>query len=68
MLTIIGDIVNPKDTVILVAPQDIEAPTKVILNCYKYKLRYVLDNDGMVLTVKDIELSDILESLKKIHH
>ena len=56
MPTILGDIVNPKDKVVLVAPQDIQAPKGII--------RDILDNDALALTVKDTELLDILDSLK----
>ena len=65
MPTILGDIVNPKDKVILVAPQDIQAPKGRLILPQVQIIRDILDNDGMALTVKDTELRDILDSLKE---
>lgn len=63
--TILGDIVHPKDRVVLVAPQDIQAPKGRLILPQVQIIRDILDNDGMALTVKDTELNDILESLKE---
>ena len=65
MSTILGDIVNPKDKVILVAPQDIQAPKGRLILPQVQIIRDILDNDGMALTVKDTELCDILNSLNE---
>lgn len=65
MPTILGDIVSPKDTVVLVAPQDIQAPKGRLILPQVQIIRDILDNDGMALTVKDTELCDILDSLKE---
>lgn len=62
--TILGDIVKPKDCVILVAPQDIQAPKGRLILPQVQVIRDILDNDAMALTVKDTELVDILASLK----
>lgn len=64
MPTILGDIINPKDRVILVAPQDIQAPKGRLILPQVQIIRDILDNDGLALTVKDTELLDILDSLK----
>lgn len=62
--TILGDIIKPKDTVILVAPQDIQAPKGRLILPQVQIIRDILDNDALALTVKDTELLDILNSLK----
>ncbi|KJZ89341.1 MULTISPECIES: [FeFe] hydrogenase H-cluster maturation GTPase HydF [unclassified Clostridium] len=64
MPTILGDIVNPKDQVVLVAPQDIQAPKGRLILPQVQIIRDILDNDALALTVKDTELLDILDSLK----
>jgi [FeFe] hydrogenase H-cluster maturation GTPase HydF len=63
--TIIGDLLKPKDTVILVAPQDIQAPKGRLILPQVQVLRDLLDNDALVVTVKDSELNDILKILNK---
>lgn len=63
--TIIGDLLNPKATVVLVAPQDIQAPKGRLILPQVQVIRDVLDNDCMALTVKDTELQDILGTLNK---
>ena len=63
MPTIVGDIVKPKDKVILVAPQDIQAPKGRLILPQVQVIRDLLDNDCMALTIKDTELSDLLDSL-----
>ncbi|MCQ2015392.1 MAG: [FeFe] hydrogenase H-cluster maturation GTPase HydF [Clostridium butyricum] len=64
MPTILGDIVNSKDKVVLVAPQDIQAPKGRLILPQVQIIRDILDNDALALTVKDTELLDILDSLK----
>lgn len=61
--TIVGDLVKPKDIVILVAPQDIQAPKGRLILPQVQILRDLLDNDTLALTVKDTELEDMLSSL-----
>jgi len=61
--TIVGDIVTPKDKVILVTPQDIQAPKGRLILPQVQVIRDLLDNDCMALTIKDTELSDLLDSL-----
>ena len=61
--TILGDIVKPKYRVVLVAPQDIQAPKGRLILPQVQIIRDILDNDAMALTVKDTELKDILNSL-----
>jgi [FeFe] hydrogenase H-cluster maturation GTPase HydF len=61
--TILGDIVKPKDIVILVAPQDIQAPKGRLILPQVQVLRDLLDNGTLALTVKDTELEDLLSAL-----
>lgn len=65
MPTILGDIVQAKDKVVLVAPQDIQAPKGRLILPQVQIIRDILDNDALALTVKDTELLDILNSLKE---
>lgn len=62
---IVSDILNPKDLVILVAPQDIQAPKGRLILPQVQTLRDVLDIGAMALTVKDTELEDLLKSLNR---
>ncbi len=62
--TIVGDIVKPKARVIVVAPQDIQAPKGRLILPQVQVIRDLLDNDVMALVVKDSELEDILAALK----
>jgi [FeFe] hydrogenase H-cluster maturation GTPase HydF len=63
--TILGDIIKPKATVVLVAPQDIQAPKGRLILPQVQVIRDILDNGGMAFTVKDSELGDILNTLNK---
>ncbi len=63
--SIIGHLVKPKDLVILVAPQDIQAPKGRLILPQVQVLRDLLDHDTMALTVKDTELEDILKALNR---
>lgn len=62
--TIVGDILKPKARVVLVAPQDLQAPKGRLILPQVQVIRDILDNDAMALTVKDTELEDLLASLK----
>ncbi len=62
--TIVGDIVKPKSIVLVVAPQDIQAPKGRLILPQVQIIRDLLDNDAMALVVKDSELEDVLASLK----
>ena len=62
--TIVGDIVKAKARVIVVAPQDIQAPKGRLILPQVQIIRDLLDNDVMALVVKDSELEDILAALK----
>jgi [FeFe] hydrogenase H-cluster maturation GTPase HydF len=63
--TILGDIIKPKDLVLLVAPQDIQAPKGRLILPQVQVLRDVLDNHAQAFTVTDAELKDALDILNK---
>lgn len=63
--TIVGDLIKPKAKVVIVAPQDIQAPKGRLILPQVQIIRDILDNDAMALTVKDSELLDVLASLKE---
>ncbi len=64
-ITLVGDILKPKAKVILVAPQDIQAPKGRLILPQVQIIRDLLDNDAMALTVKDSELPNILSILNE---
>lgn len=63
--TILGDIIKQKDLVLLVAPQDIQAPKGRLILPQVQVLRDVLDNHAQAFTVTDAELKDALGILNK---
>lgn len=63
--TILGDIIKQKDLVLLVAPQDIQAPKGRLILPQVQVLRDVLDNHAQAFTVTDAELKDALVILNK---
>lgn len=62
--TILGDIVKSGDLVLLVAPQDIQAPKGRLILPQVQVIRDILDNDAMAFTVKTSELEKSLERVK----
>lgn len=62
--SILGDIVNPKDTVVLVIPVDKEAPKGRLILPQVQVLRDLLDNRCKAFVTQDTELSQTLEELK----
>ena len=62
--TILGDLIPPKSTVVLVIPIDKEAPKGRIILPQVQTIRDLLDNDCISLVVKESELAQALESLK----
>ena len=61
---IVGDLVSPKSTVILVIPIDKEAPKGRIILPQVQALRDLLDSNCLSLVVKETELQDALNNLK----
>lgn len=61
--TLVGDIINSKDVVLLVAPQDIQAPKGRLILPQVQTIRDILDKDAVVITVKDSELEYFINKL-----
>lgn len=61
--TLVGDIINTKDVVLLVAPQDIQAPKGRLILPQVQTIRDILDKDAVVITVKDSELGYFINKL-----
>ncbi|ADL13821.1 [FeFe] hydrogenase H-cluster maturation GTPase HydF [Acetohalobium arabaticum] len=61
---IIGDLIEPEETVILVVPIDAAAPKGRLILPQMQTLRDVLDNDGQAVVVKETELESSLNGLK----
>lgn len=62
---IVRDIVAPNSLVVLVAPQDIQAPKGRLILPQVQTLRDLLDGDTLVFTVKDDGLEEALKVLNK---
>ena len=63
--SLLGDIVKPKDTVILVVPIDKEAPKGRLILPQVQVLRDLLDNRCKAFVTQDTELKQTLEELNK---
>ncbi len=61
--TLVGDIIFPGAKVVLVAPQDIQAPKGRLILPQVQVIRDILDNKGLALTVTTDFLPDMLASL-----
>lgn len=59
--SLLGDILNPKDIVLLVTPIDSEAPEGRMILPQVMVWRDVLDNDCICMSVKDSELGDFMK-------
>jgi [FeFe] hydrogenase H-cluster maturation GTPase HydF len=62
--TIIGDLIRPGQTVVLVVPIDKEAPKGRLILPQVQVLRDILDQDACALVVKERELASTLKELK----
>ncbi|MBN1845724.1 MAG: [FeFe] hydrogenase H-cluster maturation GTPase HydF [Sedimentisphaerales bacterium] len=63
--TILGDLIEPGDLVMLVVPIDLEAPKGRLILPQVQTLREVLDGDACGLIVKERELSEALDRLRR---
>ena len=63
--TIIGDLINPGDIVVLVVPIDKAAPKGRLILPQVMTLRDALDHDAYAMVVKERELKSALESLNR---
>ncbi|GAB6137154.1 [FeFe] hydrogenase H-cluster maturation GTPase HydF [Halanaerobaculum tunisiense] len=61
---IIGDLIEPQDTVVLVVPIDSAAPKGRLILPQMQTLRDVLDNDAQAMVAKDTELEGALAELE----
>lgn len=61
--TIMGDLINPGDTVVLVVPIDLAAPRGRLILPQVQVIRDILDNDACALVVKERELKKALSDL-----
>ena len=61
--TIMGDLISPGDTVVLVVPIDLSAPKGRLILPQVQTIRDILDNDACALVVKERELKKALASL-----
>jgi [FeFe] hydrogenase H-cluster maturation GTPase HydF len=62
--TIIGDLISPGDTIILVVPIDLAAPKGRLILPQVQTIRDILDHDAMALVVKERELKAAIGNLK----
>ena len=63
---IVGDLIQPKDTVILVTPIDSAAPKGRLILPQVQTIRDILDHDGVVIVVKETELKETLANLRQL--
>lgn len=61
---VIGDLLNPGDTVVLVVPIDLAAPKGRLILPQVQTIRDVLDHDAYSVVVKERELREALANLK----
>jgi [FeFe] hydrogenase H-cluster maturation GTPase HydF len=62
--TIVGDIINHGEIVLLVVPIDLGAPKGRLILPQVQVIRDILDNDAAAVTVKEREIEYVLSSLK----
>ena len=62
--TIIGDLISPGDTIVLVVPIDLAAPKGRLILPQVQTIRDILDHDAMALVVKERELKAAIGNLK----
>ncbi|MFM2292522.1 MAG: hypothetical protein RIS29_2335 [Bacteroidota bacterium] len=59
--SLFGDLIHPKDVVLLITPVDSEAPDGRMILPQNMAIRDVLDNDCICVTVKETEITDFLK-------
>jgi len=65
-LPVVGDLINPGDIVMLVVPIDLAAPKGRLILPQVQTLRDILDHDAYGVVVKERELKEALDNLKKL--
>ena len=63
--TILGDLVPPGECAVLVVPIDLEAPKGRLIMPQVQSIRDILDNDSYCVVVKERELRDAIENMKR---
>ena len=64
-LKLIGDVIKPKDVVVLVTPIDESAPKGRMILPQVQAIRDILDSDAIVMTTKETELEETLAVLRE---
>lgn len=64
-LTIVGDLINPADVVVLVTPIDKAAPKGRLILPQQQTIRDIIENDAIAVITKEYELKETFESLNK---
>lgn len=64
-LSIVGDLINPGDIVVLVTPIDKAAPKGRLILPQQQTIRDVIESDAIALVTKEQELKETLNSIKK---
>jgi [FeFe] hydrogenase H-cluster maturation GTPase HydF len=62
---VLGDLIAPGELVVMVVPIDLEAPRGRLILPQVQSIRDVLDHDSCCMVVKERELRDALDKLKK---
>ncbi len=62
---LIGDLINPGDLVLLIAPIDLAAPKGRLILPQVQVLREILDNDALGMIVKEREIEEALHSFAR---
>ncbi len=65
MPSVLGDLIPPGQLVVLVVPVDLEAPRGRLILPQVQSIRDVLDHDSYCMVVKERELRDALDRLKR---
>lgn len=64
-LPLIGDLLNPGDTAVLVVPIDLAAPKGRLILPQVQTIRDILDHDAYCVVVKERELKDAIDNLQR---
>ncbi len=64
-LRIVGDLIRPSDFVVLVIPIDKAAPKGRLILPQQQTIRDILESDAAAIMIKEDELKDTLENLKR---
>lgn len=61
--SLIGDLIQPGDTVLLIAPQDTEAPEGRLILPQVQVIRDIIDNEAIAVVAKENEIDTLLNKL-----